>query len=196
MGSFARKSERNSDLPPAAWSIRRNYRFVLVALVILLIFGCGAKTMQTSQLVIPPSRAPVPVRKNVSPVSNPPEIRKKEPAPAPSVMEDLYFDFDRAQVTSADRKSLDEDIRWLKDHPGESIRIEGHCDERGTDEYNLVLGEKRAAVAKKYIEAAGIGPSRITTVSYGVEKPFCDQHDEQCWRENRRDHFVARSAGD
>lgn len=91
----------------------------------------------------------------------------------------------------ADAKTpLAEDVAWLKGHPKAAITIEGHCDERGTIEYNLALGARRARASKDCFIAAGVDPSRLRTVSYGKERPFVLGHDESTWRWNRRDHFV------
>lgn len=105
---------------------------------------------------------------------------------------DIFFDFDRYTIRTDALAALEGDARWLRNKQGQSLLIEGHCDERGTQAYNLVLGEKRAKSAKRYLEDLGIPASRLLTTSYGKEKPFCKDRNEGCWSQNRRAHFVAQ----
>ena len=106
----------------------------------------------------------------------------------------IYFDFDRYDIRPGDAKTLEADAAWLKTHDV-LILIEGQCDERGTVEYNLALGDRRARAAMNHLVALGIAADRITTVSYGKERPVCDAHDESCWTLNRRAHIVVKSRG-
>jgi peptidoglycan-associated lipoprotein len=108
----------------------------------------------------------------------------------PSPLADAFFDYDRSVIRQDAKKGLDENVKWMKANPEARITIEGHCDERGTREYNLGLGQRRAKATKDYLVAAGIDPNRIKTVSYGKERPFALGHDESAWRLNRRAHFV------
>jgi len=110
-----------------------------------------------------------------------------------SPLEDIFFDFDEALIREDAKAILDRNVAWLKEHQKVRITIEGHCDERGTNEYNLALGERRARAAKEYLVAAGIDPGRIVTISYGEERPFVLGHDEEAWRWNRRAHFTVLS---
>ena len=103
---------------------------------------------------------------------------------------DIYFDFDQYNIRSDAQAILEGNSKWLRNEPGKALVIEGHCDERGTLAYNLVLGEKRAKSAKRYLEDLGIPASRIQTTSYGEVRPFCKDHNEDCWSKNRRAHFV------
>jgi peptidoglycan-associated lipoprotein len=105
-------------------------------------------------------------------------------------LKDAFFEYDKASLRDDARASVSADADWLKQYPSISILIEGHCDERGTSEYNLALGDHRANAVREYLAALGISGSRIRTVSYGREKPFCTQSTESCWQENRRAHFV------
>ena len=107
-----------------------------------------------------------------------------------SPLQDVFFDFDKSLIRSDMKKSLAENVRWLKANPTASIIIEGHCDERGTVEYNQGLGQRRAASVKNYLVAAGISAKRIKVVSYGKERPFVTGHDKSAWKWNRRAHFV------
>jgi len=105
---------------------------------------------------------------------------------------DIYYDFDRYSIRKDALPVLEGDAKWLRNEAGKSIVIEGHCDERGTFAYNLVLGEKRAKAAERYLEDLGIPPSRMQTTSYGELRPFCNDHNEGCWQQNRRAHFVVQ----
>lgn len=107
-----------------------------------------------------------------------------------SPLQDVFFDFDKWVIRADAKKSLVENVRWLQANPKAAILIEGHCDERGTREYNLGLGQRRAKSAKNYLVAAGIDAKRITVISYGKERPFVLGHDESAWKWNRRAHFV------
>jgi peptidoglycan-associated lipoprotein len=101
----------------------------------------------------------------------------------------IYFDFDKYNIRSGDAEILNKDYEWMKGHPGK-VRIEGNCDERGTVEYNLALGQKRADAAKAYLVNLGADPGRLETVSYGKEKPVDPGHNEAAWAKNRRDNFT------
>jgi peptidoglycan-associated lipoprotein len=101
----------------------------------------------------------------------------------------IYFDFDKSELKPPARAILDNKAAWLRENGRYKVRIEGHCDERGTNEYNLALGERRANAAFKYLNALGISTDRMTTISYGEERPVCTEHNEACWSKNRRDEF-------
>ncbi|MBF8260836.1 MAG: Outer membrane lipoprotein omp16 precursor (peptidoglycan-associated lipoprotein) (modular protein), partial [candidate division NC10 bacterium] len=107
-----------------------------------------------------------------------------------SVLKDAFFDFDKSSIRPDAKQSLDENAKWLKANPKAALTIEGHCDERGTREYNLGLGQRRAKAAKDYLVSAGIDAKRIKIISYGKERPFASGHDESAWKLNRRAHFV------
>ena len=106
--------------------------------------------------------------------------------------EDIHFDFDKYVLTPRAMMILDGKAAWLRDHGDASVIIEGHCDNRGSNEYNLALGDRRANSAKNYLVKSGVASSRMTTISYGEEKPLCTQDTESCWAKNRRDHFGIR----
>ena len=112
--------------------------------------------------------------------------------PASSPLKDIYFDFDRADLRADAREILKANADWLKRNPAATVQIEGHCDERGTAEYNLALGAKRAQTAKDYLVTLGISEQRMSTISYGQELPVCTEHNEDCWQKNRHDRFVAK----
>jgi peptidoglycan-associated lipoprotein len=109
-------------------------------------------------------------------------------------LRDVHFDFDRATLRPEDGRILDANARWLLAHSGTLILIEGHADERGTNEYNLSLGENRARVTRDQLVARGVVASRITILSYGEERPKCKESSEACWANNRRAHFLVKSA--
>jgi peptidoglycan-associated lipoprotein len=108
-------------------------------------------------------------------------------------LKDIHFDFDKYEIRPADAKLLDADAAWLKARPDDLVLIEGHCDERGTIEYNLALGERRAKAAMNYLMGQGVQANRITLISYGKERPACTTHDEACWAMNRRSHFLVKA---
>ena len=104
--------------------------------------------------------------------------------------ENIYFAFDKSDLTSESKATLRKKADWLKTNADLSVRISGHCDERGTNEYNLALGERRAHAAKKFLMALGIPGNRISTISYGEERPADQGHNEEAWAKNRRDEFT------
>ncbi len=109
------------------------------------------------------------------------------------LLKDIHFDFDRYEVRRGDEEALKENAAWLKKNPKAKIQVEGHCDERGTIEYNLALGERRANYTKQYLVSLGIAADRISTISYGKERPLDAGHSEEAWANNRRVHFVVLS---
>jgi len=107
-------------------------------------------------------------------------------------LKDVHFDFDKYDIRPGDAKTLDGNAGWLKSNPNHLVLIEGHCDERGTNEYNLALGERRAKSTMNYLVSQGVQASRITIISYGEERPVCTQKTEECWAQNRRAHFLVK----
>jgi len=105
-------------------------------------------------------------------------------------VKDVFFDYDSYDITSQDQAVIQADARFLQQHPSMSFMIEGHCDERGSIEYNLALGENRAQTTEQALTQAGVSATRMRTISYGKEKPFCTESTESCWQQNRRAHFV------
>jgi peptidoglycan-associated lipoprotein len=105
-------------------------------------------------------------------------------------VKDAYFDYDKADIRADARDALSKTAQFLRSYPQMKVVVEGHCDERGSTEYNLALGDRRAASAKQFLVSLGIPADRLETVSYGKERPFCSASTEECWQQNRRAHFV------
>jgi peptidoglycan-associated lipoprotein len=154
--------------------------------------GPGAAAAPTPAPAPPsPQTSEAPVVRPSAPAETP--VQPAPPAaavPAASPLKDIFFDFDKSNVKDDQKAALNEDVAWLKASSGAKLTIEGHCDERGTVEYNLGLGERRAKAGKDYLVAAGIAADRIAIISYGKERPFVLGHDEAAWKWNRRDHMV------
>ena len=121
------------------------------------------------------------------------EIRAEQAASAAAGLRDVFFAYDSWTISEEGRQSLSRDADWLKSNPAIGLKVEGHCDERGTSAYNLVLGEKRAKAVRNYLVELGISASRLSIVSYGKERPFCNEHAESCYQQNRRGHLVVKS---
>lgn len=173
----------------------------------------GSLVLAAVALVVACSPKPAPEPPPPPPAATPaPTIVTLEPTPAPtpkptprSAEEDIkamsldrvstylkpvFFDYDKADLRSDARDVLAANAAWLKSHPTIAFTIEGHCDERGTAQYNLALGDRRANSAKEYLVSLGVDAGRVKTVSYGKERPFATGHDEDSWAKNRRGHFV------
>jgi len=118
------------------------------------------------------------------------ELTKEEKAAIEAGLQDVFFGYDQWNVSDAGMEALNRDASWLKEHPGAVLKIEGHCDERGTTDYNMVLGDKRAKAAKTYLLETGISPKQVAIVSYGKEQPFCFDRAESCYQQNRRGHML------
>ena len=146
----------------------------------LVAKGAGGTQEATARVTVnAPPPPPPPTQSNVS----------EEQLFAQSI-KDIYFDYDASVVRGDQQTALQGDIDFLKQHSGIKITVEGHCDERGSTEYNLALGDSRANAVKAALTQGGIGAERIKVISLGKEKPFCTESNEQCWQQNRRGHFV------
>ncbi len=117
-------------------------------------------------------------------------LQVEDTAISSAALKDIHFDFDRYFLTEDARESMAGNAQWMKERPLIKIRIEGHCDERGSEEYNIALGAKRARSAQDYLIQLGINPSRLSTISYGESLPLDPGHNEDAWASNRRVHFV------
>ncbi|MCI5065812.1 peptidoglycan-associated lipoprotein Pal [bacterium] len=140
------------------------FRSVVLCLSVLLVTACTCKTR-------PQSIDNVPV------------------AVAGDVLKDVYFEFDKSELTASAKATLQDNAAWLKDNMETAVTIEGHCDERGTREYNLALGQRRAQSVYDYLRGLGVGEARMSTVSYGEDQPLDPGHNEAAWSMNRRAHF-------
>jgi peptidoglycan-associated lipoprotein len=138
----------------------------------------------------PVTRPAPPPEPAVQPAPSPAAPAPAPAAPAGSPLKDVFFDFDKATIREDQKAALNANVGWLKANGQRKLTIEGHCDERGTAEYNLGLGERRAKAVKDYLVAAGLPADRIATVSYGKERPFVLGHDESAWKWNRRGQLV------
>jgi peptidoglycan-associated lipoprotein len=170
----------------------------LTILTVLSFSGCGCFMQQMegekappppppAQVVAPEVKAEIPVP------AAPPPPPAEAPAPAAvaaATLTDINFDFDKYNIRPGDADILKKDFEWFKANPGKKARIEGYCDERGTVEYNLVLGQKRADSAKAYLMNLGADGKLLETISYGKEKPLDPGHNEEAWAKNRRAHFT------
>jgi peptidoglycan-associated lipoprotein len=118
------------------------------------------------------------------------ELTKEEKAAIDAGLKDVFFGYDQWTLSDTGMDALNHNARWLKEHPGAVLKVEGHCDERGTSDYNMVLGDKRSKSARSYLTEMGISPKQVGIVSYGKERPFCMEHDESCYQQNRRGHVL------
>lgn len=182
-------------------------RTALVVLVLVAAAACGKKTPPVARAVPPPPpppastavpRPPAPPTPVAEPTVVPPEpVRDDSIASASlddinrnSPLKPVFFEYDSSEIADDARGVLDANAAGLKKYPAWTVTIEGHCDERGTPEYNLALGERRAVAARAYLVSLGISADRLRTVSYGKEFPFEPGHDEAAYAKNRRAHFV------
>ena len=173
----------------------------------LLLAGCPKRPAMTATTAPPPlppaavapptPAAPAPAPVAPAPVA-PPTVAPA-PAPAPpkeyrsnTALKQIFFTFDKADLRPDDTQTLAASAAYLKANPNQLVLIEGHCDERGTSEYNLALGERRAKAAMNYLVSNGVEASRITTISYGKERPGCTGKNEACWSKNRNDTFLTK----
>jgi peptidoglycan-associated lipoprotein len=180
---------------------------ILALAVTIAVAGCGKKV---------PAPAPAPPPPPPAAAPTPPPPPPPPPAPAAAApaapaalteeevfarksveqlnaehpLDDVYFDLDESNIRTDARASLQKDSEWLKRWTSAQITIEGHCDSRGSAEYNLALGARRATAVKDYLVSLGVPAARMTIVSKGKEQPFCAQEDESCWSQNRRGHFL------
>lgn len=176
------------------------YGFIFLAF--LSLTGCPPPAATKPDASSPPPQAattgpsqekPVTTARESTPGSSLEALREGK-APAAGPLKEIYFDFDRYDLREDARAALKANAEWLKTNPSARVQVEGHADERGTNEYNLALGAKRAEAAKDYLVTLGIGVGRLSTISYGEELPACKEHTEECWQKNRRDRFVVAPA--
>jgi len=145
----------------------------------LVAKGAGGTQEATARLTVTQAPAPPPPTANVTDQ----DLFNQN-------VKDVYFDYDKSDVRGDQKTSIQADAQFFTQHTNMNFTIEGHCDERGSTEYNLALGDQRASAVKSSLTTLGISASRIKTISYGKEKPFCTESNEACWQQNRRGHFV------
>ena len=145
----------------------------------LVAKGAGGTQEATARLTVTQAPPPPPTTANVT----------DEDLFSQNV-KDVYFDYDKADIRGDQQTSIQADAQFFGQHQNMNFTVEGHCDERGSTEYNLALGDQRASAVKTALTAAGVSASRIKTISYGKEKPFCTESNEACWQQNRRGHLV------
>jgi peptidoglycan-associated lipoprotein len=144
----------------------------------LMAKGPGGEAEATARVTV---TTPPPVAKTVTPTLQ--QMFAQQ-------VKDVFFDYDKYGLRDSDRSNAETAAAFLKAHPQAKLLIEGHCDERGSEDYNMALGDNRANSTREYLVSQGIGQERIRTISYGKEKPFCEGDTEQCWQQNRRAHFA------
>jgi peptidoglycan-associated lipoprotein len=173
----------------------------LAALLTLGATGCAKKTPPPAPPPPPPAATPAP----------PPPPPPPPPAPAPErplteeeifakktleqlnaekPLADVFFDLDQSNLKDEARASLQKNAEWMKRWTSTKVTVEGHCDSRGTAEYNLALGERRATAVREYLVSLGVAGDRVQAISKGKEQPFCTEENESCWAQNRRGHFI------
>ena len=158
---------------------------VVLPLIVLLATGSGC-SRKPKPVAVPATMEP----KVTTEVVAPPQAKPETPTPSTLELTDVFFDYDRFMLRDDAREALTGDGKFLVDNAGARVLLEGHCDERGTVEYNLALGERRASAVKGYLVQYGVDASRLSTISYGEERPFALGQNEAAWAQNRRVHFV------
>jgi len=182
---------------------RRWVAFVVMPLVTVMLWGCPKKKPETPapDLDVVTEPVPTPTEDVAPPPAAPEEDLVESDLPSDLVelnrvlrerglIDDVYFDTDEAALTDEARDQLAHNASFMREHPEYLFTIEGHADERNTNEYNLALGNRRASAARDYLGSLGIDEGRLRTISYGEERPFCTESHEGCWQQNRRAHFV------
>ncbi len=184
---------------------RAFFSTVLMLFCLVLTAGCHRNRTKTApEISVPVTTTAAP---ELAPAAEPepatPEADATEPDPLAGelgalneylrrqgLLVDIHFDYDQSRLASEAREQLARSAHFLEERPELMVTIEGHCDERGTNEYNLALGERRARSAKDYLVSLGVSASRLSTISYGEERPVCSEPEESCWWQNRRAHPV------
>ena len=170
------------------------YPVLLALAVVFLSAGCAKKAARVTPAAPPAPATPAPAVA-AKPPAEQPKVAAVTPSPSDEDLfarnvKDVFFDYNKSDIRTDETTTADQDAVFLRQHPNVKVLIEGHCDDRGSIEYNLALGTSRAESVKQTLLQEGIPADRIRTISYGKEKPFCTQDDEQCWQQNRVDHFA------
>jgi peptidoglycan-associated lipoprotein len=185
-------------------SHRRIGFFSIVLLGLLTFAGCSSTAKPENTANVAASTPPAEAKKEGTTAARPDSTTSSSldalqrgestATPASSPLKDVYFNFDRYDLRADARETLKANWAWIKANPAAQIQIEGHCDERGTTEYNLALGSRRADSVKDYLVTLGATADRLSTISYGEEVPVCKEQTEECWQKNRRVRFVVQPA--
>lgn len=175
----------------------RHFRFSFLAVfalcIIVALSSCSKKDVVANEPAMNPTEGAGTGEGAAAPGAGEPVGTSGAGEAASSDLQAVHFAFDSYAITGESRAALKANAQWLKDNPNATVQIEGHCDERGTSEYNLALGERRAAAAKNYLVKLGVKKARLSTISYGSERPVDPGHDEAAWAKNRRAAFVVLS---
>ena len=169
----------------------------LILFVTLALAGCASKKSATGTENGPGAGGPAPMGEETSSKSSLEQFQKGQVGGGSGgPLTDIHFDYDEFTVRPQDGEILHSNANWLQEqnHAAYRVQVEGHCDARGSEEYNIALGAKRAQSAKEYLVTLGVSGERISTISYGKELPVCTENDESCWAQNRRAHFVVSNA--
>jgi peptidoglycan-associated lipoprotein len=189
--SFRRKEfSKNTRIMKEVERVMRKLMMVLVVLAfacgtMLMMSSCAKKQIGTGEAAPaakPGAPAPAAAAPSTAGVDMAQDVRAFE-------AEGIYFDYDKSEIKADAKAVLEKKAAWLRANPSYKVKIEGNCDDRGTNDYNLALGDRRAKAAQKYLNALGISMDRMSTISYGEEKPTCTEKNEKCWSKNRRDDF-------
>jgi peptidoglycan-associated lipoprotein len=166
-------------------------KFWICLALLLVIPGLMLTTSCAKRVPCGPEVTPMEVAEAPTPpAEEAPAAVAPAPAPETSLIEDVYFEFDKSTLVPEAQEILRNNAKWLMANPDAAVIIEGHCDERGTNEYNMALGDRRAGSAKSFLVDLGVAEQRLTTISFGEEKPADPGHNEEAWAKNRRAHFV------
>jgi peptidoglycan-associated lipoprotein len=206
-------ADLNAETKGGIMVTRAAYATVMSLLLVglIIISGCAKRPATTAASAAAPAPAPRAASPGPAPAapaapsggatarpSAPATAAPAAPRPSPkeftavAALKDVFFDFDKYDIRPEDARTLDANATWLKQNADNLVLIEGHCDERGTNEYNLALGERRAKTTMNYLVSQGIQANRITIISYGEERPSCNEKNESCWSKNRRAHFLVK----
>ncbi len=170
----------------------------------LVVVGCAKKKPAAPVQDIVVEQPPPPPTQVVAPPPPPPirDVEERDPLASADLREvneeairrgfqpNIYFDFDKSDLKPEALDALAKNAQFLRQHPQFIVTVEGHCDERGTNEYNIALGDRRSSAARSYLTSSGVDAARLRTISYGEERPVCTESDESCWWRNRRAHFA------
>ena len=165
----------------------------VVGAALILLAGCSSKSAVSTNDSVPTVKEPVAAAVTTNNTADGVRVEDRSASNVLGpVMGDIFFDFDSAALSAESEEQLKQNATWMHNHALVNVTVEGHCDARGTDEYNMALGQRRADAARDYLVRIGVSAGRLSTVSFGKEKPFDQANSEEAWAKNRRDHFVTK----